>query len=191
MEEAELLQLLKDKFGELPVQRGLELAEGGVRFDKDHRMINPGKGLFKDFGVASISKSESKLEFDFDALSPQCMSCGLSRGTICHHAVATLIAANRQEFLDDGQIRRMVGELYGVRDRGAGAARRVCPNCRRPLEVTSQVICPKCGRGVCRDCYRREDGMCTKCYDVKVLGKKPEGGSSIGDILKGFFGRKG
>jgi hypothetical protein len=189
MLEEDLLRTLREKFGEALVKRSLELADGGVRLDKDHRMINPGKGIFRDFGVASIQRSESKVEFDLEELSPRCMSCGLSKGTVCHHNLAVLISANRQGFLPDEGIERMAGSLYGLRERGAEAARRLCPNCHRPLDITAQVICPKCGRGVCRDCYRVEDKMCSKCYDIQVLGNKPKAG--LGDVLKGLFSRKG
>jgi len=188
MEEEELLSLLREKFGDALVKRGLELADGGVRLDRDHRMINPGKGVFRDFGMASIQRSESKVQFDLESLVPQCMSCGLSAGTVCHHNIAVLIAANRQEFLTDEQVRKMSGSIFGVRERGAQAARRVCPNCKQPLEITSQVICPKCGRGVCRDCYMSEQGMCNKCYDINVMGNKPKAG--LGDVLGGLFRKK-
>jgi hypothetical protein len=188
LEEEELLGILREKFAEAVVKRGLELADGGVRLDRDRRMLNPGKGVFGDFGVASISRSESKVEFDFSSLSPQCMSCGLSRGTVCHHAIATLIAAGRQGFLSDEEIRKMSEGLYGLRDRGSEGARRVCPNCRNALEVTSQIICPKCGRGVCGDCFRVEDQMCSKCHEMNVLGKKPKVG--FGSVLKSLVSRK-
>lgn len=188
MDEEELLRLLEEKFGEALVKRGLDLVEGGVRLDKDRRMINPGKGIFRDFAVASISRSESKVEFDLEALSPQCLSCLLSRGTVCHHNVATLIAANREEFLSNDQVRKMLDSLFGVRDRGVQGARRVCPNCGKPLEITSQMICPKCGRGVCRDCYRKDHGMCSKCYERNVLGVKPQ--TSLVDVLKSLFSRR-
>ena len=188
MDEEELLGPLREKFGEALVKKGLELADGGIRLDRDHRMINPGKGEFKDFGMASIQKSESKVQFDFDRLSPHCMSCGLSPGTVCHHNLAVLIAANRQEFLSDADVRRMSESIFGLRERGAQAARRVCPNCKQPLEITSQVICPKCGRGVCRDCYMKQQGMCNKCYDINVMGNKPK--ASLGDVLGSLFSRK-
>ena len=179
---------MREKFGDALVRRGKDLAEGGVRLDRDHRMINPGKGVFRDFGMASIQRSESKVQFDLESLVPQCMSCGLSAGTVCHHNIAVLIAANRQGFLSDEQVRKMSGSIFGVRERGAQAARRVCPNCKQPLEITSQVICPKCGRGVCRDCYMGEHGMCNRCYDINVMGNKPKVG--LGNVLSGLFRRK-
>ena len=113
MEEGELLRLLKEKFGDSLVERGLGLANGGVRLNKDHRMVRAGGGKmgFKDFGVAAISRSESKVEFDFESLSPQCQSCLLARGTICHHIIATLIAANREAFLSDDDITKMAKSL--------------------------------------------------------------------------------
>ena len=189
MLEEDLLTALRQKFGEPLVEKALDLVDGGIRLDRDHRMINPGRGIFKDFGVASISRSESKVEFNLEQPSPQCMSCGLSRGTVCHHNLAVLISANRQAFMPDDSIQKMADSLYGVRERGAEAARRLCPNCRRPLDITSQVICPKCGRGVCRDCYRPDDKMCSKCYDREVLGNKPKAG--LGEVFKGLFSRRG
>lgn len=189
MEEGELLSLLKEKFGDSLVERGLGLANGGVRLNKDHRMVRAGGGKmgFKDFGVAAISRSESKVEFDFESLSPQCQSCLLARGTICHHIIATLIAANREAFLSDDDITSMAKSLFGVRDRGSQVARRICPNCGKALDVNAQIVCPKCGRAVCRDCYRKEDGMCSKCYEIKVLGKKPSAG--LGDSIKTLWSR--
>ena len=191
MDEEDLLQKLQGRFGEAVVQRGKELAEAGVRLDKDHRMINPGKGLFKDYGVASIFRSESKVEFDFESLVPRCLSCGLTPGTICHHVVAALIAANRQGFLNDEQIQKMTSSLFGVRERSAAVARRVCPICHRPLDISTQIVCPKCGRAVCPDCFIKDQGMCKACYERTVLRKKPEGGGLL-DAIKsglGLFGR--
>jgi len=188
LDEGDLLGLLRERFGDPLVKRGLDLAAGGVRLEKDHRMTDPGKGIFKDYGIASISRTETKVEFELDSLSPRCFSCGLAKGTICHHTIATLVAANRQGFLADDEIRRMVESLFGITERGADVARRVCPNCRRPLDIPSQIVCPKCGRAVCSDCYRKEDGMCSKCYDITVIGKKPKAG--LGDVMKTLFRRK-
>ncbi len=187
MEETSLINALKERFGDTVVGRGTQLADGGVRLSRDHRMTNPAKGTFGDYGVAAISRSESKVEFDLESLQTQCLSCGLARGTICHHVVAVLVAANRQSFLTDDELRKMIGSLYGVRERGSQVARRICPSCRKPLEITSQIVCPKCGRAVCRDCYLREEGMCSKCHDVKVHGKPKVG---LGEVLKGFIGKK-
>ena len=192
MDEEELLQRLRERFGDAVVQRGKELADAGVRLDKDHRMINPGMGIFKDYGVASIFRTESKVEFEFESLVPRCLSCGLTPGTICHHVVATLIAANRQGFLADEQIKKMSSSLLGVRERSAAEARRVCPICHRPLDISSQIVCPKCGRAVCPDCFKRDQGMCTACYERIVLGKKPGGGGILDALRSGFglLGRK-
>ncbi len=188
LDEGELLSLLKQRFGEDLVRRGLDLATGAIRLEKDHRLTDPGRGIFRDYGVASISRTESKVEFDLNALSPRCLSCGLAAGTICRHTIATLIAVNRQGFLPDDGIRRMVESSYGVAERGSDVARRVCPNCRKPLDIPSQIVCPKCGRGVCAECFRKEDRMCTKCYDMIVLGKKPKSG--FVDVMKTLFRMK-
>jgi len=167
----------------------LELASGGVRLEKDHRMVRAagGKMGFRDFGVASISRTESKVEFDFESLTPQCRACPLSSGAVCRHNLATVIAANQQGFLTDEEVRKMATSLYGVRERGAQVARRVCPNCGKPLDVNTQIVCPKCGRAVCPDCFVKEYGMCTKCYERTVLGKKPKAG--LGDSVKALFSR--
>lgn len=189
MEEGELLDILRDKSSEASVERGLSLANGGVRLEKDHRMVR-GKGgiqAFKDFGVASISRTESKVEFRMDSPVPKCGVCPLSAGAICHHLIAAVIAINRQGFLDDDALKTMVEGMYRAEDRGSSAAMRVCPNCKKPLDINAQVICPECGRGVCRNCYREEDRMCTKCYKIKVLGERPQGG--LLDSIKGFFSR--
>ena len=172
MREDELLSLLRAKFKEPRIQEGLKLADAGVRLTKDHTMVDAGKGKFKDVGIASIYRTESKVELDLASLSPRCLSCGLSRGAVCRHNISLVIAANRQGFLPDEDIHKLVGGLYETKDKGAELATRVCPSCRRPLEVTSQVVCPNCGRAVCPDCYRNQDRMCARCYDVKVLGKR-------------------
>ncbi len=187
MREDELLSLLRAKFKEPRIQEGLKLADAGVRLQKDHTMVDAGKGKFKDVGVASISRTESKVELDLGSLSPRCLSCGLSRGAVCKHNIAVVIASNRQGFLPDEDIRKLVGALYMAGDKGAELAGRVCPSCRKPLEVTAQAVCPSCGRAVCPDCYRKQDRMCASCYDVKVLGKRvmPAGmRAGARDILK-------
>ncbi len=191
MEEEELLSLLRGRFEDQVIDKGLRLADGGVKLEKDHRMVRQENGTmgFNDFAAASISKSETKVEFSMDSTKPGCKACPQPPGTICPHVVATIIAANRQGFLADEQLKNIVSSLSTINERGASAARRVCPNCGQPLDINSQKICPECGRGVCPDCYRSEDSLCTKCYKIKVLGEKPE--ADLLGSIKNFFSRFG
>jgi len=164
--------LLKSKFGEDLVREGLRLADAGVFFRKDRIMVDPGKGRFKDIGTASVSKTESKVEFDPESLSTRCLSCGPSAGGVCQHKLAVAVACNRQGFLTDDMIIRLIDTLHGPAKEGSRLSARICPNCKGPLDVASQIICPSCGHAVCPNCYRPGNRMCSRCYEVEFEGKR-------------------